>query len=79
MARCAGVENAAGEYITFIDSDDYIDLNAYAKVIKILEDNDCDIVQFGYYDVKPDGEIISEYRREAAMHISCKSFRKILF
>ena len=66
LARRAGVEAASGEYITFVDSDDYIDLNAYAKVIKILEENDCDIVQFGYYTVRSNGKIISEYKHEEA-------------
>ena len=61
-ARRAGVENATGDYVTTIDSDDYIDLNAYAKVIQVLEANDCDMVQFGYYDIYPDDRFISEHK-----------------
>ena len=53
-----GLNASTGEYIAFIDSDDYIDLTAYEKAIKVLEENDCDIVQFGYYYIKPDGEIL---------------------
>ena len=63
-ARRAGVENADGDYIAFIDSDDYIDLTAYEKVIKVLEENDCDMVQFGYRSVDEQGKIISEHHRE---------------
>ena len=64
-AREAGVNAATGEYIAFIDSDDYIDLTAYEKLIKVLEENDCDMVQFGYYRVDTNGKIISEHRRDA--------------
>ena len=63
-AREACFKASSGEYIAYIDPDDYIDLNAYEKVIKILEENDCEIVQFGYYEVSPDGKIIKEHRRE---------------
>ena len=63
-ARRAGFENASGDYVTTIDSDDYIDLNAYKSVIKVLEANTCDMVQFGYYDVDPDGKVIAENRLE---------------
>ena len=58
--RGAGFNASSGEYIAFVDSDDYIDLNAYAKAIKVLEENDCDMVQFGYYEVMPDGKILNE-------------------
>ena len=63
-AREACFKDSTGEYITYIDPDDYIDAAAYEKVIKVLEDNDCDIVQFGYYEVSPDGEIIKDIRRK---------------
>ena len=61
-ARRAGFENASGGYVTTIDSDDYIDLNAYARAIKVLEANDCDMVQFGHYEVYPDGRIMEEHK-----------------
>ncbi|MBR1417770.1 MAG: glycosyltransferase family 2 protein [Synergistaceae bacterium] len=61
-ARRAGFENASGDYVTTIDSDDYIDLNAYARAIKVLEANDCDMVQFGHYEVYPDGRILEEHK-----------------
>ena len=63
-ARRAGVENATGEYIAFIDSDDYIDLNAYESAIKILEANNLDLVQFGIKLVDLDGKNLGSWRRE---------------
>ena len=61
-ARRAGFEAASGDYVTTIDSDDYIDLSAYEKAIKVLEENNLDMVQFGYYDVTTDGKILGEHK-----------------
>lgn len=62
-----GLKASTGEYIAFIDSDDYIDLTAYEKVIKALEENDCDIAQFGVNFVDLDGKIIKDWRRDSIM------------
>lgn len=32
-ARMAGIEDAVGDYVTFIDSDDYLDSNAYEQIL----------------------------------------------
>lgn len=43
-ARNAGLRIAKGEYITFVDSDDYIERNMYEKMIGIVNQYHCDIV-----------------------------------
>lgn len=42
-ARNAGIEIATGEYITFVDSDDYIDNNMYEILLKILKESESDL------------------------------------
>ncbi|MBR5656825.1 MAG: glycosyltransferase family 2 protein [Prevotella sp.] len=45
-ARNSGISKATGEFITFVDSDDYVSTDTYEKVLPLTED--CDIVEFPY-------------------------------
>ena len=43
-ARNTGLDAAHGEYITFVDSDDYIDPNMYESMMQKARQWDCDVV-----------------------------------
>ena len=55
-ARNYGMSKADGEYITFVDSDDYLELNAYEKALNNI--GNCDAIFFGYYDVYTKSDFI---------------------
>ena len=46
-ARNAGLDVATGDYITFVDSDDYLQTDTYESVFPLVDT--CDIVEFPIY------------------------------
>lgn len=45
IARNTGLENATGDIISFVDSDDYIESIMLEKMLQLLNDNDLDVVE----------------------------------
>lgn len=50
-ARNYGIPYAKGEYIGFVDSDDYLDITMYEKLYDKAKETESDIVICGYYGV----------------------------
>lgn len=61
VARCTGVENADGQYVIFLDGDDYLFPDALEKlltqVVEPLHD-DFDVCEYSYM-CQPSGEVIT--------------------
>lgn len=55
-ARNISIENAHGEFIAFVDPDDYIDTNMLEELYNFANNNNCDIVMFGRYHFNSKGE-----------------------
>ena len=45
-ARNTGIEAANGDYIGFVDSDDYIGITVYEDMLHLLKENNLDIIEF---------------------------------
>lgn len=59
-ARNEGVAIAQGRYLTFVDSDDYLELNYCEKLYRAALVNDADMVYTSFKMVNENGDIIGE-------------------
>ncbi len=57
-ARNYGLSKVTGDYLTFIDSDDYLDPTAWSFCINAMEERSVDMVSFGWQDHLADGTLI---------------------
>lgn len=60
-ARNAGLDIAQGDYIGFVDSDDYIEPQMYQRLIEALELHDADMVACGILQERESGEITGQW------------------
>lgn len=57
-ARNAGIEIAKGEYLAFVDSDDYVDNKIYEKLYNEAKKEKADTCLCGFYRVRSNNKII---------------------
>ena len=55
-ARNAGIAKAQGEYIWFVDSDDYVEPNVLGELMEQIERDNLDVLRFRYQNEKESGE-----------------------
>jgi len=67
-ARNAGLDAVCGQFITFADSDDYIDANAFEICISEMQQNNLDLLVCGYNTVFSD--------RTTTTYMDCNMFTR---
>ena len=86
IARNNGMKYAKGEYISFIDSDDYIELNTFEKLYDKATRDDLDILMFksfvydeqkqkiNEFDAYHDLEVFDKFIKNIFCHLDTKEF-----
>ena len=61
-ARNTGTREAQGQYILFVDSDDYLQPNTLGTLLEQAERDNLDVLRFRYQNVKESGEAFAPYK-----------------
>ena len=61
-ARNSGIEVAQGEYVMFVDSDDYLQKNVLGALLDQMESQHLDVLRYNYYNVREDGSIFEPHK-----------------
>lgn len=62
-ARNAGMQEARGEFIYFLDSDDYIKENMVMNLVQEINESKADVIYFGSYNVDEKGNILKSLKK----------------
>ena len=60
-ARNLGIEMAKGDYIVFVDADDWIEATFLEKMLKVLEKEHADIVQCNFYYTQDNENVMRKH------------------
>ena len=60
LARNAGIDKATGDYILFIDPDDYVEINSFNRILNLATESNADIVFLGFTFLNIDNSIKKE-------------------
>lgn len=64
-ARNSGIEVAHGEYIMFVDSDDYIEPNVLSGMLMQIERDNLDVLRYRLQYVNPQYEVYNPYKSDS--------------
>ena len=78
-ARNYGLAHANGEYIGFIDSDDWIDPDMYESLIAVAFSTNADVVECGFYDEYPKRSVKKKWHPEIKTYSRVEAVKAHLY
>ncbi len=77
VARNDGIERAAGEWIMFVDPDDWLELDCCEQVLRITGKVDCEIIYFQREENNEDGSIAKHFPAIDSRMLSGEDLQKL--
>lgn len=62
-ARNIGLHHATGDYIAFLDADDWMEPDSYERLYQLIREYDCEIVQFWFVRDSGQGDVWQTQKR----------------
>lgn len=78
-SRLEGVKIASGEYVGFVDADDWIEDDFSIKMMEVAKDSDADIIDASYYYARSTSDRIKAHPRPKSGLMDNMSAIKLLF
>ena len=69
-ARNLALQHAKGEWIQFVDGDDYLYTGAIAPLLKLAEENNMDLLTYGFSEVGDEAGATTDHRKESTSDTS---------
>lgn len=77
-ARNVGLDHLQGEFVAFVDGDDYLDLDYYQKLMAIMENESADLLMCGFARVNDYGKVLKVREPANLVATSLQDNNKVL-